>query len=509
MGQTDGEGNAAPSGPKTGPGTGGTGIRACTPSDFKDAAEGFLRVHDELAAVIAELAGVLKGCGGMAGSDHGAKEWADKYDPACGGADGAEGAMEAASDLINGIGMMHDLLYYTGAGRHNADNPDSPAFPPGSPPVFKVPNIPKAFGGDAGGAPPWWSLIMSYAQGALWPNGSSSKLKEAGGAYKRAADGARCAGSHIQSVIALVQQQNVPEAGTIIEWCNVILAQIETLAQQLVELGTCCEEYAQHIENAHEQIIDAAIDLAWQTVLIESAGALLSVFSAGAGEVGANAVEVGRLAAIGQRIKDIYEGFRMAAAGAALRAAVATGHLVEVTVKVRPLIVARASLFGGEAAEDAATAEELGSLADIVKYRRPYLRATTRAEIEAEAEKYVVQIEGKGYYTSATDRNVFMPKDKTWEGKTMDGKPVTSLNKDPTGKYFVDSQGHKYPVDPVWHYGHESGSEWWRIQEYGNSQKPPWTQQQMNDYVNDADHFRVEDSPGNLSHKFERPREGK
>jgi hypothetical protein len=36
-----------------------------------------------------------------------------------------------------------------------------------------------------------------------------------------------------------------------------------------------------------------------------------------------------------------------------------------------------------------------------------------------------------------------------------------------------------------------------------------WTREQLNDYVNNPKFYRIEDAPGNESHQFELPREGK
>ncbi|ADG99236.1 hypothetical protein Srot_2804 [Segniliparus rotundus DSM 44985] len=488
-------------------GAGGAGgTLACSPEDCAQGAQSASKFRDDLAAVVTRLAGVLKGCGGMAGSDSGAEKWAHNYDPACGGRGGAEGAMEVASDIINGAGMMHDLLYYTGANHSNADNPDAPVYPPGSPPVFKVPAVPQAFGGGSGGEPGWWTFIAKYVEGAVWPNGHEDKLKEAADAYKTAADGARAAETHIPEIISRVNQQNIPEAATIVGWCNRLQSEVNTLADTFAELGKACEEYAHQIHEAHEKIKDAAIDLAWQSVLIEGGGAVLGFLSGGLGEGGAQVLEASRLAAIGKRIAEICRAFVAAAEVSGLPLVAEVGALARVSMDLRPLLTARAVLYGGFAAEDAAVAGDLADLEKIIQYRRPYLRKSTKEFIDANTEKATV--DGQPFYRSATDRNVYMPQDKTWAGKTVDGKPITSLEKDSTGKYYVDAEGRKYPVDPVWHYGHEYDREWWRLQEEARSANPPWTQKQMNDYVNDhPEIFRIEDAPGNVSHAHERPRE--
>jgi hypothetical protein len=51
------------------------------PLVIKQAGDAWREVHDEAAAAVTRLAGVLEGSAGMAGSDNGAHTWASKYDP--------------------------------------------------------------------------------------------------------------------------------------------------------------------------------------------------------------------------------------------------------------------------------------------------------------------------------------------------------------------------------------------------------------------------------------------
>jgi len=131
------------------------------PAEIKRAGDTYGLVHHAAAAAVTQLAGVLKGSAGMAGTDNGAHEWASKYDPLCGGRGGASGVMEAASASVIAAGQCTDLLHATAVNHSNGDEqsainaPNAPAFPPDSVPVFPVPAIPSAEDGH-GDVPDWW-----------------------------------------------------------------------------------------------------------------------------------------------------------------------------------------------------------------------------------------------------------------------------------------------------------------------------------------------------------------
>lgn len=128
---------------------------------------------------------------------------------------------------------------------------------------------------------------------------------------------------------------------------------------------------------------------------------------------------------------------------------------------------------------------------------RPKLRAETKRAIEAAAEKTP---DGK-YFVSATDDHVYIPVSKQYDQSILD------LPKTADGKYYQGADGIRYPVEPKAMYGHDAGQEWWRIRD--QAIREHWTRQQEIDYYNNPNHYRIEDAPGNESHKYELPREGR
>lgn len=92
------------------------------PQVIKQAAAAWRQLHDEAAAAVTGLAGVLQASAGMAGTDNGAHAWASKYDLLCGGCDGATGVIECASAAVIAAGQVTDLLYATAVNHENADH---------------------------------------------------------------------------------------------------------------------------------------------------------------------------------------------------------------------------------------------------------------------------------------------------------------------------------------------------------------------------------------------------
>lgn len=91
---------------------------------------------------------------------------------------------------------------------------------------------------------------------------------------------------------------------------------------------------------------------------------------------------------------------------------------------------------------------------------------------------------------------------KVHEDNNYENHPeITQLPKDPKGQYYLDeANGVRYPVDPNWDFGHNSGFENRTI--IADAQACGLTQEQMAAEVNDhPERFHVEDSTGSRSHR--------
>jgi hypothetical protein len=467
------------------------------PQVIEQTGDAWRQVHDEAAAAVTRLAGVLKGCAGMAGTDNGAHAWASKYDPLCGGRDGASGVMESASASVIAAGQVSDLLHATAVNHANGDqqsainNPNAPAVPPDSVPVFRVPAVPSAEGGH-GDVPAWWHTIQAYVQGELWPNGHQGQLHEAAQAWRNAAAGLRAAAFMANSATPYLQHQKSPEIPAATTSCNQTRDAVNFAAEGCDIAAKSCDDYASAIDEAHHKIVHEMEVLGGTVAVTEIVAAVLIPFTVGASEGVSKVVDVSRLVATGARIAEIIREFRTAAEVSALPTVNAAAAAARTVGELTPLLSARAVLFAAEGAGafDATTDWGLDLLG------RPYLRESTKQAIRDAAKK----TPDGNYYVSATDDHVYIPVSGQYD------QSILNLPKTADGKYYQGADGIRYPVNPQFHYGHVPNEEWWRIRD--TAIREHWTRQQEIDYYNDPAIYRIEDAPGNESHAHELPREG-
>jgi hypothetical protein len=450
-------------------GCGAGPILRCTPDDFTTAADGAARVRDELAEAVRALACVLKGSAGAAGSDDLAKSWGNKYDPACGGREGAYGVMEASSDAVNSAGMLHDLLLYTGMNHANADDPDAPAAPPGLSEIFKVPAIPKAYGGDYNADEPWWwKMISGFVMGKVWPNGHQAQLNTMGDAYASAAGAFRCAVGHFPAIVGLVNAQRIPEGETVVKWCNTLKTTVEGIATTLDGMCSACHNYAHEIDDVHNKIKELGEEfLAW-TAAIEGLGALGTLFTLGGSEGAAQVAEAARAAKTGEEIVEAINVGAKAAEAVGLVAEEAGAAAATSVGEVRPLLEAEAALYTGEASAEASGISSEAEQILVATRRRVTLRQGTKKAIQDKAEKT------------------------------------------PDGDYIDPNTDEVIPKDGPFDYGHKPNHEWWRTQqeERERANGPnPMTRKEVIERENNPDQWQIESPSSNRSHKFESPRE--
>ena len=459
------------------------------------AGDSFGQVYDDAAAAVRTLAGVLKGSAGMAGTDNGAHAWASKYDAFAGGHAGGEGLMEAATASIMGAAQCADLLHTTAVNHQNADqqsainNSTAPAFPPGAKPAFLVPAIPSAEGGH-GDVPGWWHTIEAYVQGEMWPNGHQDKLKAAADAWRTAAQGLRLAADNANGfVIAAIRVQKSPEFPAAADISKKDRDSFGTVADGFDAAAKACADYAHAIDDAHSKILQEMVVLGATVAVTEAFAVILVPFTAGGSEAVSKVVDTVRLAATGARIASIIRAFRAAAEASGISGFAAAGAAARAVGELGPLLGSRAQLFLTESTTGLLGQDGLDLLS------RPYVRVSTREAVENAAKTP----DGL-WYISGTDRNVLIPVSKQYD------EAILNLPKTADGKYYVDAAtGTRYPVDPTYHLGHMPNEEWWRIRDRAITEG--WSRQKLVEYCQNPEIYRVEDAPGNLSHRYELPRE--
>ncbi|MBN7559493.1 GH-E family nuclease [Mycobacteroides abscessus] len=462
------------------------------PAAIKRAAMKYRQLANDIQIRVNSIAGRLNSSAGMAGNDNGGKDFCEKYDPA------AKDGLEAGSYAVNALNTVADLLFATAVNHENADSASAPngqTVPAAAPPVtpaFMTPSIPSALGGTP--PPSWWESIKGYVQGAMWPNGDPTKLRDAAVAWNYHAgeiDGAlRRAFFPVDgsNPITDVSHQRSPEIPQAVASMTLARDAVKILETEWRAIGQSLMDLADRIDDIHKRVTEEILILAGTVAVTEVTAAILVPLTLGASEGISKVVDVSRLTATGARIAAILGEYRVAAAASAFPNIAAAANLTRSIQTLGPLMEARASLFLAEGAGvvPGLTAKEL--------YSRPDLRVGTKRAIQDATPKTP---DGKYYYNS-TDDSILLAVDKKYDAD------ILALPKTADGKYYIDANGLRYPVNPVWHYGHEYGQELWRWQEIAAREQ--WTRQEWLDRMNNSKLYRIEDGPGNSGHMNEMPR---
>lgn len=463
------------------------------PGGFTQAAEIYAQVHhNSLVPAITDLSSVLADCGGSAGSDNAGLKWSSDYDPV------AYDTVDALADLALAVGQMHDLLQATAANHSNANaqsapdaNPNALVFPPGSLTVCNPPEPPPTFGGSDP-EPTGWDWVKGAVQGELWPNGHSSKLRSAAGAWRLMATKLRMATITLPGARQLIESQQTPETQQALEQADLVKGQFDTLAGVCDELAKSCDAYADSVSHTKGQIKQALMELAAIVVVDQAFGWLGAAMTGGGSAAAAQggmalAISIygARIAAMIRALIGLTEAVRVPTAVAQ---AISRG-----TEALIPLLRARPALAG---ADGAVAPGPFTSFADL---RRPKLTKQTEDTILANTERWGRPGDPEDFYVVKSEPDVKVPVNKSYDDKPW----VHDLPKSEDGKYYVDAANRaRYPVNPKWEFGHNSGFEHRRLLE--GAQNDGLTQQQFNERVNsNPDWFHVEDQYGNRSHRRE------
>lgn len=226
-------------------------------------------------------------------------------------------AAAGTSDLANACHQLAAMLEQTGFNHGAAESASTPGGPPPdttnylTAPWVGVPATPSANGGSVDPLS-GWGLIES-AVGYLWPNGDAAKLGGAGRAWSSAASSLRVAAASVPEAVTGIQSQRSPEVTGAVAVCQAMGQHIGEVAGGCGDLAKACSDYADHLEKAHQDIIEELVELVAWTVAIEAAGALGSLITVGIAEGGAQLAEAGRIGRVAQRLKPIL-GARLAKA---------------------------------------------------------------------------------------------------------------------------------------------------------------------------------------------------
>lgn len=322
----------------------------CRPLDYATASEGLQRAHGEVGEIPKRLLSSLSGCAGMAGWDTAGQEFAASYDDAVGA------LFVAMSSATFSAAQLADLLHATGFNHANADDPNTPpgVAPTGypaspylssnSPAAIETP--PTANGGDDD--PPWgWSLVEG-AVGYLWPNGDESKLQAAADAWSIAEAGLRTAVFPVADAVDRIAAQLSPEVEGAVAACEEYKSQLHELADCCVELSTACADYAKHLKEAHQEVLDQLEDFLWELALLGTISVVGSFFTVGGAAVGGGAAIAARVATYAARISSVITRL-VSATGIVGRALTSTaGKVIQLGSRIWSSVAARAKVLASK-----------------------------------------------------------------------------------------------------------------------------------------------------------------
>lgn len=328
------------------------------------------RIASQLTSATEKLIGQLSGSGAMAGSDEAGTNWAQSYDK------GAALAIDGLSDLTNACYQLAALLEQTGFNHGSAESAstagharttvDRTSYDGMSTMCYATP--PSASGGSTS-PPTGWGLV-EHLVGYAWPNGHQDKLRAAAGAWNDAATSIYDLAYYTTEAYDAIVPQRSPEVGDAVRVCNAMQTHISDMASSCSQLGDSCDQLAGYIDHAHSQIEGELKSLVEWTAAIEAGGFLVGLVSFGAGDVAAQGVEAGRIAATAARIGAIITALIEAAGTAADVVANVLSKIGAVAARLKPLLGARISEVALEDAEALPTlandAEELAS--DSLRY---------------------------------------------------------------------------------------------------------------------------------------------
>ncbi|MGH3718476.1 MAG: polymorphic toxin-type HINT domain-containing protein [Pseudonocardiaceae bacterium] len=118
---------------------------------------------------------------------------------------------------------------------------------------------------------------------------------------------------------------------------------LSELSSAYSSMSTACSDYAQHLDDAHSQIIDELVSLLEWTAVLEAGGGLLAVFTVGASEVAANAALAARCAVVAARVGGILGRLIELAGEVAQTIVNALARVIEISRKLKTLLGATLS----------------------------------------------------------------------------------------------------------------------------------------------------------------------
>lgn len=306
---------------------------------------GYLRSADSMAvanvdtfAALQGLVGGLAGSGAMAGTDDGGREWAGQYDAA------ARDLVLAGERMARGMGNVAYLLHMSTINHVLAEaNSDLRGGTIELPPEPVVTDlclaVPPSAAGGTGDLPGWLEVVWDHIQ-VLWPDADTGRMRAAATAWEQAGTALRPVGTSCDMAAASVQASTSPEIATARTSCTDLGGAAEELATAFDGMAAACREYADEVDRRHDEVKGLAIEMAWQTALIEAAGWALGAVTFGGGAAAGHAAALARIAALANRIREALAALKVVALAKAARFAALAGRAGALLTRVAKYVTA-------------------------------------------------------------------------------------------------------------------------------------------------------------------------
>lgn len=372
----------------------------------------------------------------MAGTDTGGEEFAAQYDPAaaqlveagCALGD----ALASIANLLNGSllnhqGAEHGALLCPYATTDDDDNPDHGTM------SLSAPAPPSARGGT-GDQPGWWHWIAGHVEGLVWPDADTGKLRTAGNAWLAAGEKLSAYQYSIDAAESAVLAETSPEIHDVLGACDEMRGHITDLARAYTSIGNACNDYAQGVDDHHQEVMDELESFIEWTIGIETGGAILGFFTLGLGEGAAQAAEGAEVADAASKVvrilRDLIEFARTVVTTVRTAMESIGGIVLRLEKFVNARLVRAMTEVGEDLAHDipadlkalegtgALTERELQAIDFYTGDGYDTLNAYLRGLEEKVAEGTATRSELEAYSTAVSDGLAKVP---TYTGETLRG----------------------------------------------------------------------------------------
>ncbi len=348
---------------------------------------------------------------GMAGDSSFASAWAASYD------DTAALAVAAFEDVVAALGATARLC----AGcldNHVRADLASAALDPGAWPSLRVEHPyevssfvpPPSLGGDPSSLPGWANAILDHVEGFVWPDADLDALHAVASVWTGLSDHLDSLAELIARAISHLWGERSPEIPMAIDALGRLRDAVGELAEEAGYLARSCSDYAAAVQAQRDAILDLVHDLLRDAVIIQAAGFLVGLVTAGTANAAAGGLNVAKIAAEGPRFLAMLDHLRDLAYTASLGLNAGATTITGIQTRLGPFVRARLALRS-----------EAGRVRLASAYGRDWMRAhEVRRQSYAERACGQVQSRAGGTARSVASNSIRVHFSRSGESRSRD-----------------------------------------------------------------------------------------